>query len=604
MIIRPRQYQTEAWQSIFSYFQANTGNPLVAMPTATGKSVVIAEFLRNVFLLYPTERVLVLTHSKELIKQDFDKLLDVWPTAPAGIYSAGLNKRDTFQKILFCGIASVAKRPEVFGRVGLVLIDEAHLVSQDDVTRYRTFIDALKAANPYIKVVGFTATPWRQGVGDLTNGGLFTDYCFNITDMASFNRLLDEGYLCKLVPKRTMTELPVDGVHMRGGEYIESELQAAVNKHEITEAAVKETLQLAGGRYSWIVFCAGVEHAVDACSVLNNFGVDCATVHSKMSSTERDRNIADWKAGRIRAITNNGVLTTGIDHPALDLIVMLRPTASTPLWVQMLGRGTRPYYAPGFNLDTIDGRLAAIASSHKPNCLVLDFAGNTKKLGPINDPVIPRKKGEKTGEAPVKLCESCGTYNHASARFCFMCDSAFPIRGPAIHATAGTEELIRTENVVTVGEAKIEEVKVSHITYAKHSKLGKPPSLRVAYYCGLRRFQEFVCLEHTDGYSKYKSREWWQTRTPVDKLPQPATVDEALDVVTQLQAPTHLRVRTDEKFPTIMAACFDGTAFGKQSPTEDRPDANVDSRTRAKPTDAGSTKVIPGFDDMDDDIPF
>lgn len=596
LAVQPRQYQVEAWHSIFRYFEENGGNPLVAMPTATGKSVVIAEFLRNLYQWYPTERVLVLTHAKELIQQDFNKLLDVWPTAPAGIYSAGLKRRDTFQKILFCGIRSVAKRAAEFGKVALVLIDEAHLVGQEEMTQYRQFIDALKLANPLVKVIGFTATPWRLGVGKLTDGGLFTDFCFDITDMESFNRLFDEGYLCRLVPKPTVTELPTDGVHTRGGEYIEGELQAAVNKQDINEAAVLETISLASDRYSWLTFCAGVDHTIAVRDMMLSKGVSCRAVHSRMKDSERDRNIEDWKAGKYTCITNNGILTTGIDHPALDLIVMLRPTKSTPLWVQMLGRGTRPYFAPGFNLNTIEGRLAAIAASHKPNCLVLDFAKNTESLGPINDPLLPRKKGEKTGEAPVKLCETCNTYNHASARVCFVCGTEFPFRGPAITKTASTAELIRT-TVVSQGEAKIQEFKVTHITYSRHTKLNKPASLKVSYYCGYKMFQEFVCLEHTDGLSKHKSRDWWRARTLVE--PQPATVDDALCVVDKLAVPTHIRVRTDEKYPTILSACFDGSAFGTREPDAARPDTAID-RSGSR----GRAQVRQNFADMDDDIPF
>ncbi|WP_423237389.1 DEAD/DEAH box helicase, partial [Enterobacter cloacae] len=118
---------------------------------------------------------------------------------------------------------------------------------------------------------------------------------------------------------------------------------------------------------------------------------------------ERDTIINDFKSGRITAVVNNNVLTTGFDHPGLDLIVVLRPSESSRLWVQILGRGTRPDYADGFDLSTTAGRLQAIAASHKQNCLVLDYSGNTRRLGPINDPVMPKRPGQKgKSTAPVK----------------------------------------------------------------------------------------------------------------------------------------------------------------------------------------------------------
>src|SRR5699024_7836443 len=114
------------------------------------------------------------------------------------------------------------------------------------------------------------------------------------------------------------------------------------------------------------------EHVAEA---LNAHGITAAHVHSKMPRHERDRNLDALKSGQLQALTNYGCLTTGVDVPRIDLIMMLRPTKSPGLHVQMLGRGTRP--SPG-----------------KENCLVLDFAGNVARLGPIDDPVLPRKKGK------------------------------------------------------------------------------------------------------------------------------------------------------------------------------------------------------------------
>lgn len=601
MAIQARDYQQEAVQSIYRYFGEKAGNPLVAMPTGTGKSVVIAMFLQSIFRSYPLQRVMVLTHVKELIQQNFAKLLEAWPTAPAGIYSAGIGRRDTMQKILVAGIASVAKRAALFGRIDLVLIDEAHLVSPADETLYLQFLAELRAVNPFVKVIGFTATGWRLGHGKLhENHPVFTDVCFDITGLHAFNRLLQEGYLCPLVPKSTTAKLDTDGVHMRGGEFIASELQDAVDKHHITQAALREAVQLAGDRRSWLLFCAGVEHAIHVAEALTSMGIPCKAVHSKMSDKERDDTIADWKAGRLWAIANNNVMTTGIDHPSLDCIVMLRPTASTVLWVQMLGRGTRPVYAPGYDLSIPQGRLDAIAASHKQNCLVLDFARNTPRLGPINDPVIPRRKGEKVGEAPIKLCPSCATYNHASARHCIVCGAEFPQYGPRIGDTAGTDALIKDDTPVT------EVFKVDHVTYSMHTKVGRPPMMKVSYYCGLKMFQEYVCFEHPDNFSQRKARKWWRERVPGPHAGAavPDSTVAALKLAEHLCAPTHLRVWVNKQYPEILQSCMDGTAFGTQEAAAG-PDVASDhaSSLPQNSAQAVAARAMP-FDLTDDDIPF
>jgi len=188
MRLTPRPYQIECVDSIYDYFEEFDGNPVCALPTGTGKSVIIAMFLERVFKEYPREKILIVTHVKELVANNHAELIDLWPNAPAGIYSAGLNKRDTRSSIIFAGIASVAKRFEEFGHFDIMIVDEAHMLSPSDKSMYRKFISGLKKINPLLKVIGFTATPWRTGVGHITDdGGVFTDVCFDITDMESFN---------------------------------------------------------------------------------------------------------------------------------------------------------------------------------------------------------------------------------------------------------------------------------------------------------------------------------------------------------------------------------------------------------------------------------
>jgi DNA repair protein RadD len=591
MRIVPHQYQQEASDSIFHYFASGkSGNPLVAMPTGTGKSVVIASFLETVFRYYPSQKILCLTHVKELIQQNYQRLLNLWPGAPAGINSAGLGVRAVHDRIIFAGIASVAKYPHQFGHVDLVLVDEAHLVSPSDETMYQRFLTSLKTKNPMLKVVGFTATPWRMGVGKITEGGLFTDFCFDITGMEAFNRLIAEGYLCPLIPKQTSTMLDVDGVHMRGGEFIPSELQYAVDIDETTAAAVREAMECGHDRKHWLTFCAGVEHAIHTTSILNSMGVSAVAIHSKMSGAERDAAIADWKAGRYTAAVNNNVLTTGIDFPGIDLILMLRPTASTPLWVQMLGRGTRPVYAPGFNIGDTAQRMEAIKQGGKQNCLVLDFAGNTKRLGPINDPVLPRPRGQKGGDAPVKLCDKCGTFNHASVRFCIGCGFEFTYT-IKLKQGASTDEIIKGDLPV------VEVFTIDHISYSLHTKLGAEPSMRVTYYSGLRHFSEYVCLQHA-GYPGRKARMWWRERSHEEI---PATTELALEAANALRTPTHLRVWTNKKYPEILAHCYDGTAFGTKAMSDSDEGPSIEVQNRRKTPEQAAD---PSDTSYEDDIPF
>lgn len=553
-MIQARDYQEFAVESIFKYFEKKAGNPVVAMPGGTGKSVVIARFIQTALERYPGTRVMKLTHVKELIEQNLDKLLKMWPTAPAGVYSSGLKRKDLGYPIIFGGVATVAKAVlESFGRIDLLLIDEGHLVSPNDGTMYRFIVNELTRINPHLKAVGFTATAYRLGQGMLTDpGGLFTDLCVDMTSMKAFNWFIDEGYLSPLIPKPTSMGLDVSGVGTSGGEYKQNQLQEAIDKDEITYGAVQEMLTHGQDRNHWMVFASGIEHVIHVASMLDSLGIPATYVHSKMKSGERDANILAFESGEYRAIVNNGILTTGYDYPAIDMIGVLRPTKSTALWVQMLSRGTRPVYAPGFDLNITEGRLAAIANGPKQDCLVLDFAHNTAQLGPINDPVLPRRKGKGGGGiAPIRICDSCGTYIHASLTVCPHCGFEFP-RFLKINEYAGTEALIVKDKPI------VKIFKVDRVVYNEQRREDKPTYLRASYFCGLRLFKESICLEH-DGYARKKARDWWRIRSNEEA---PDTVLEAVTKLDTLRTPTHIRVWLKPKFDEILAHDYTGTAFG------------------------------------------
>lgn len=534
-MFKDRWYQTEAVESIGPFYAGNMQgkHPLIGLPTGTGKSIVIARLIQMIMRHYPWHRVMALTHVKKLIEQNSEKLIQVWENAPIGICSAGLKQRDTAQPIIFGGIQTVVNDAAAFGHRDAVIIDEAHLVSDKESTSYVRFINNLKIQNPKLTVIGLSATLYRMKMGSLLDNGLFTDIAYDLTNLEGFNRLLSEGHIAQLIPQPTDTVLNVSGVKKTNGDYAQGELQKAVDKDEITQACCEEMVAKAWDRHCCMIFAAGIEHAEHIAQVLTSLGQTAAAVHSKKK--ESDQLIKEFKEGEIRWLINFGQLTTGFDHPPIDFIGMMRPTMSPGLWVQMLGRATRPY----------DGRLMNqyIRGFEyiKLNALVLDFAGNTERLGPINDPVLPRAPGKGGGDAPVKLCPNylpsgtkCGTYNHASARFCCLCGFGFEIGGAALMAQAGTAELIR-------GGRKPPEVAmidVSYVLYSLIEKNGSPPMMRVSYFCGLRKFDEIVCIEHKT-YAKVKAAEWWQQRYNV----VPETTQAGLNIAKSGALPTPKRIR-------------------------------------------------------------
>lgn len=575
-----RPYQEAAVAAPYDYFKSGKkGNPVIALPTGTGKSVVIGTFTHRTLDRWPNQRIMCATHSKELVKQNAAKLRNIWPDAPMGIYSAGLNTYQTHYPITFCGIDSVAKKAHIFGHQDLLLVDEAHMVDWKEKSRYRMFIDGLRRKNPKLKTIGLTATPWREGLGNIDDGdALFTDRAYSKIGVDDFYEFVDNGWLAALHPLRTETTIELAGVSKSMGDFNQEELQAASNKDEITRAAIQESLQLAGDREHWMVFCTGTDHVDRAVQLLREAGISAMGVHSKQTTAQNDLAIQMFQDGHIRALVNMGVLTTGFDAPHVDYIMMLRATMSAVLWVQMLGRGTRP----------------KPASNKYNDCLVGDFAGNTKRLGPINDPLVPRKKGTKGGGvAPVKTCPQCDTHNHTTAKFCQNCKYEFPPPQTKLEEVASSSELMRkkgskkAEKPEDDGIPQVDVFKVDYTHYARHAPVGKPPMMRVTYTCGLRMFSEFICIQH-DGYARKKAVDWWKVRMPNSQCP--TDTDEALEASVHFMSPSHIRVWHNKPYPQIMDYCWDYTAFGTQEPgADDVPLGRGPSAQQA-------------FDD--DDIPF
>lgn len=552
-----RNYQNDAVNSIFGYFDNYTGNPVVAMPTGTGKSLVIADFIRRALHMFPNTRLQVLTHVKELITQNVGKLEALWPHAPIGVYSAGLGIKESNMPITFGGIASVIKIAESFGHIDLLLIDECHLLNPNADTMYATYIAILKAKNPFLKVIGFSATPWRMGQGLITDGGVFTDICMDQTGIQAFNWFIQEGYLIKLIPRPTSVVIDLTGVGTSNGDYTPGQLQKASDQHHITKAALQEVCYYGANRKKWLIFCAGLEHAEHTADMLNAWGIPTCVIHSRVPN--RDQIIRDYRAGKYRAAVTNNMLTTGYDDPTIDLIAMLRATMSPGLWVQMLGRGTRPAFRPSAPIETAEQRWNEIRLSGKLDCLVLDFAQNILRLGPINDPVIPVKKGGGGGEAPVKICrtqnlkagwEGCGCYNHSSVRVCDNCGAEFDF-SVKISNQSGVGELIATDAPV------MEWFSVNNISYERHTGPSGIPCLQVTYWCGKKGFKEFVFLEHGANHLGHEARNWWRSRIKpllgVDTKVVPATVKDALPYCnkTFLKQPVKIQVWTNRQYPQI-----------------------------------------------------
>lgn len=543
-MLKPRDYQQAAVDSIFTYYSTgNSGNILVASPTGTGKALMIALLAATILWRWPNQRIMVATHNAELIKQDAATLSKLWPEAPYGVFSAELRRRDTMFPILFVGIGSAVSAIAAFGHIDIFIVDEAHLISDKEGSQYQRMIAGLKERNPNMIVVGFTATPYRMKVGLITDGTIFDTIVYDLTSFDNFNRMVSLGYLAPLISRRTKVEYDISEVGTVAGEYNQKDLAKAVSKSDITKAAVQELVTAGLDRNCGIVFGDTIEHAEEITHYLNELGEAAGCVHSKLGKKLNDEILAAHSNGDLKWLVNKDKLTTGYDMPPLDICGQMRHTMSPGLHVQILGRLTRPF-------DFLNPQHAEKYPNHqytKGNALVLDFARNCERLGPVNDPKLPRAKGKGTGDAPIRICDACGTYNHASARVCDGCGLPFNFK-PKISEKASQAEVMRSPVPI------VETYKVKRVIYKKIQKPGSPALLLAEYSCSdhFDVFGEIVSIENPR--ARQFAKQWWQQRHSTEL---PDTVDEALRLNQSLRVPTSIKVHVNERpRPRVLSAEF------------------------------------------------
>jgi len=533
-----RPYQDRIVEAVVDYLCDHEGNPLVAAAGGTGKSFCMARLVKRFIDDWPETNIIVLAQDAKLLTQNSNELLRYWKNAPMGIYSSGLKQRDTAQKVIFAGIQSVHNRGEEFGKRHVVLIDEADLVSPKDDALYNKFLDKLREKNPNLRVVGFTASPWRLGTGCLTNLPLWDKIVINLTQGDEFMWFIDNGYLAPLINKAGVKQLDITDIGMKMGEFEEKALQAATDTDEMNAAVVSEAIKYGADRKHWICFSAGVLHGQHLTKIFNSRGVATEMLSGKDTMEHRKEIEAKWRAGEIRCVVNCGLYGRGFDFPGIDLIIFARATQSPALWLQCCVRGSR--MAPD-----------------KENCLIIDMVDNTGRLGPINAirTPAPRRKGDGApGEQPMKICPNCFSYRPTQEKVCADCGTPFPPAKTLRKTASDKDILVRSEKV----EAQIEDFYVRGIRYKAHvSKTGNE-SMKCSYSVGTQTFAEYKIFGSENKWITKNLEIWWTHRSGL--LPIPESVEEALERTSELRIPTVIRVDVSKKYPEICGCDFDENA--------------------------------------------
>ena len=387
-----RTYQQEAVDSALNYFRKRRNPAVIVLPTGAGKSLVIAELAK-----IAKGRVLVLAHVKELVEQNHLKYESYG--LHAGIYSAGLNQKDSEQKVIFGSIQSVAKAKDAFFKdFTLVVIDECHRVGLEPDSQYAKVITQLKLNNPRICILGLTATPYRLGLGWIYNYALRGET--KTQDLRFFKHCIYDLPLEYMISNKYLTppvkvDIPVTSYDfselIEGGQsYTMAQLEEALHKQRrLTPLIIKNIIDITESdqRQGVMIFSSTVKHAQE---IMNHLPPEQARlVVGTTELSERDQIVHDFKKKAFKYLVNVSVLTTGFDAAHVDVIAILRPTESISLYQQIIGRGLR--------LDT-----------NKKDCLVLDYTGMGHS---IFSPEIGEKKPTSESVEVQVPCPECGFVN-------------------------------------------------------------------------------------------------------------------------------------------------------------------------------------------------
>ena len=317
---------------------------------------------------------------------------------------------------------------------------------------YRQFLSETRVLNPHVRVLGFTATPFRLDAGPICRDDHFLNaVCYEV----GIRQLIADGFLSALISKAGIAKVDTNQLHVRAGEFVASEVEAAMDDAALVEAACSEIAETARDRQSVLIFASGVQHGRHVCQVLaEKHGIECGFVCGETPDEERVEVLARFRRDQshglfertpLKYLCNVNVLTTGFDAPNVDCVVLLRPTLSPGLYYQMVGRGFRLH--PG-----------------KSNCLVLDYGGNVLRHGPVDRLQVIEKRGDDNGEAPAKECPSCRALIAPAYSICPQCGHEFPPPERKKHESRAT-------NVgVLAGQVTDCEYEVRDITYSVHTK--------------------------------------------------------------------------------------------------------------------------------------
>lgn len=363
-----RDYQAKCLQELRLKFAAGTRRTLLVAPTGAGKTAIFCEILRSI-----SERgrsAIMVVRGRSLVDQASERLGAY--EVPHGVMMAGHWNRDRTKAIQICSIDTLYRR-KIAPPADIVVIDEAHMASGDS---YKWLLSQYNSAF----ILPVTATPFlKRGMRHIAD-----DY----VEAATMRQLIDAGHLVPLkyyAPSTIhVSRVAVDST----GDFNQRTLYEAANARELYGNLV-DTYKRQNNRTA-LIFGVNVEHSKKITEAFNAAGVPTKHIDADTALWERKQTIAELECGQLKAIASVGTMTTGVDIPSLETLIIARPTMSLNLHLQMLGRVTRTH--PG-----------------KTCGIIFDHAGNLERhgLAEFNRTICIDGYERKESEPKPCACRQC-----------------------------------------------------------------------------------------------------------------------------------------------------------------------------------------------------
>ncbi|OGS40507.1 MAG: hypothetical protein A3K77_00750 [Euryarchaeota archaeon RBG_13_31_8] len=549
MKIELRDYQKIACEKIVNDLDIMP-KVLLQAATGAGKTVIVSAIIEK-FYLTTDRKILILAHKQELVEQFFNTLhkMSAVNISDIGICSASLKQKKITKRITIGTIQTFINYADNF-TCNLLVVDECHRADVNNDTQYKKIIDKLKQNYEQLRILGITATPARRGHGYIygdkckkDNINLFSELNHQIT----YNELVKNNYLMELSGKiATDNEFDNDIKNVSigsDGDYKQNELGLMMSKSRHLESIKKAINEYCQSSKKICIFCCTIEHAKNVLKLFDNATI----IHSELTPLEREANMRSWREGNVKIMASVNILIEGFDFPELDTLIMARPTLSSNLYIQAIGRVVR----------IVEGKTQA---------LLIDLTNNTNYFGTDIDNIkvsIP-KQVEKDIEkedatSTEKTCPDCKNKIHKALKECIYCGYEF-------------KDIIKYINNMPIlqdikfnqGNNCIEIYPVTEMFITRHIKEGKPDSVKVEYFRSLLSshdsIKEFLCFEH-GGFATQKAQEWWRKMS--FGLGPPKNVQEALDNKQNIIKPSQIKIKKDGKsgYWRVIDYIFDKTDF-------------------------------------------